>query len=410
MIRPFLLLSSLLLAIVGCKPLTLTNDAAASWPLQSGAPTTNLTEHCVEDYDPSVDYFPDKITIERATNFSVSYHGHYKVVRSQVEVSEERTVPSDVLILVQCGTPAPELSGDLAEATVIEVPVGTVAANEDGSIMRTAMLGFDERIIGIGGGGIYDLDLRQRWEAKEIASIGASFHGPPRFEVLLAIKPGVVFKSTSSLDHTEALSRGRTLGLPLVPILAWSEPTILGQTEWIKHTALFLNAEQIATAYFDDVVQRYMALATKAQSIPEKPMAVWGGPHGNGGWWIKAGSWQAQAMRDAGAINPFDLKTDEITIAVSTESVLAKASNADFWFTEEVGMENLGAARTLEKIAAFQKSGVYHVHRRARPEHNAYDWYETAPIRPDLVLEDLVSIFHPELLPEHELYFFLAIR
>ena len=33
-------------------------------------------------------------------------------------------------------------------------------------------------------------------------------------------------------------------------------------------------------------------------------------------------------------------------------------------------------------------------------------FYELGPARPDLILKDLIYIFHPELLPEHELFFF----
>ena len=37
-------------------------------------------------------------------------------------------------------------------------------------------------------------------------------------------------------------------------------------------------------------------------------------------------------------------------------------------------------------------------------------YYELAPQRPDLVLKDLVHIFHPELLPNHIPYFFTPLQ
>src|SRR5687768_13570444 len=42
--------------------------------------TTNLTQECVSDYDPKVDYFPEKAEIEYAEGFSVEYFNNYKVV------------------------------------------------------------------------------------------------------------------------------------------------------------------------------------------------------------------------------------------------------------------------------------------------------------------------------------------
>ncbi|MEL7248525.1 MAG: hypothetical protein AAFZ63_00405 [Bacteroidota bacterium] len=52
----------------------------------------------------------------------------------------------------------------------------------------------------------------------------------------------------------------------------------------------------------------------------------------------------------------------------------------------------------------------YHYQKRTRHEHDAYDWYETPEVRPDLVLEDLASILYPHLLPEHELLFFAKVN
>ncbi|MEM7796336.1 MAG: ABC transporter substrate-binding protein, partial [Cyanobacteria bacterium P01_C01_bin.118] len=35
---------------------------------------------CVDEYDPTVDYFPVKVEPQYAQGFSVDYHNHYKVV------------------------------------------------------------------------------------------------------------------------------------------------------------------------------------------------------------------------------------------------------------------------------------------------------------------------------------------
>jgi len=56
--------------------------------------TANLTRGCVDTVDAAADYFPDKVTVEDAVNFSVTYHRSYKVVdvRSGVTGSRERYV------------------------------------------------------------------------------------------------------------------------------------------------------------------------------------------------------------------------------------------------------------------------------------------------------------------------------
>ena len=75
-----------------------------------------------------------------------------------------------------------------------------------------------------------------------------------------------------------------------------------------------------------------------------------------------------------------------------------------------MALETLGVAGPLETMPAFRTGSVYHIHKRAVPEHDAYDWYETALVRPDLVLQDLVSLLHPHLVPDHALFFLQQIR
>lgn len=404
---------ALVLAIAAgaCRPSS-TPDLSATleWPAVAGAPSTNLTDACVAEYDPAVDYFPNKLEIVNAERFRVTYHRNYKILQSRVDGSEWGPGLSDTMVLVQCGTPPPSLEGDLADATVLNVPIRTLAANEDGSVTRARELGFVDRVVGLAGGGVYDATLRRRWDDGELASIGETFHGPPNFEVLVAEPPSVLFLFTSSLDHTEALDQGRRLGLATVPIVGWSESTILGQAEWIKHTALFLNAEVEASAYFDGVSNRYADLRDKVATRDDRPVAIWGGPLGSGRWWIEAGSWMAQALADAGGLNPFEPDSGETAITLTNERVLERATAAEFWLTEQVSMAALGSAGPMETIPAFREGRVYSIHKRARPEHDAYDWYETALVRPDVVLQDLVSVLHSDLLPDHELFFLQPIR
>ena len=68
----------------------------------------------------SADYFPDKVAIEDAANFSVEYRRSYKVVTVKEAYAGG---PAERYVLVQCGAPAPRLDGDLAGAQVVTVPI-----------------------------------------------------------------------------------------------------------------------------------------------------------------------------------------------------------------------------------------------------------------------------------------------
>ena len=84
---------------------------------QPATAPTNVTRGCIDRVDPSKDYFPDKVTVDDAVNFSVTYHRSYKIVQTRATAPPNS---SERYVLVQCGTPAPPLQGALAGAQVVD--------------------------------------------------------------------------------------------------------------------------------------------------------------------------------------------------------------------------------------------------------------------------------------------------
>ena len=80
----------------------------------------NLTTGCVDRFDAAADYFPDKAVIEDAATFAIEYRRSYKVVTVKEGYPGG---PAERYVLVQCGAPAPKLTGDLAGAQIVTVPI-----------------------------------------------------------------------------------------------------------------------------------------------------------------------------------------------------------------------------------------------------------------------------------------------
>jgi len=143
----FVLVLGLIVALLaGCAvaplPAVETGPAAANGVGEgSAAPELNLSEGCIEAFDPGIDYFPDKIAPDHAEGWSVAYHGHYKVLtlhnpwRGAQETFQ--------YLLVQCGAPAPEGFDD---TPTIEVPVRSVAALTSTVLPHLHQLGLLERL------------------------------------------------------------------------------------------------------------------------------------------------------------------------------------------------------------------------------------------------------------------------
>ena len=98
------------------------------------ATTGNRTHGCLQHFDPTVDYFPDKAVVRDAVGFTVEYRKSYKVV---TVAATNAAGPRERYVLVQCGAPAPPLQRDLAGAQVVTVPVPSLFA---GSTTQVSLL------------------------------------------------------------------------------------------------------------------------------------------------------------------------------------------------------------------------------------------------------------------------------
>ena len=118
---------------------------------------------------------------------------------------------------------------------------------------------------------------------------------------------------------------------------------------------------------------------------------------------------EARFLRDANAFNPYeDFNRDSRSEGepISSEQLLIDGMEADHWIIGDIHAADLPSGTYMSKFEAWQKGTLYHNYKRIKPEHNAYDWFETALVRPDWVLADLIALLHPEVLPEHETVFF----
>src|SRR5262249_21380263 len=129
-----------------------------------------------------------------------------------------------------------------------------------------------------------------------------------------------------------------------------------------------------------------------------------------GTWFMPGGkSYLAQFFADAGA--DYLWKDDPSTgsVSLSFESVFDKAADADFWvnagFFWTQKADALADDSRCEHVAAFNSGQVYTNNGHVNANGGS-DCFESGVADPDRILADLVKIFHPDLLPDHELYYY----
>jgi iron complex transport system substrate-binding protein len=147
-------------------------------------------------------------------------------------------------------------------------------------------------------------------------------------------------------------------------------------------------------------------------SVTEKPTVFANTPF-EGTWYMPGGqSFTAQLLADAGADYLWADDESTGTLFLDFETVFDQAATADYWINIGFfgGLADLTAAdERFSDFAAYQNNGVYNNDARTN-DFGGNDFYEGGVANPHLVLADLIKIFHPELLPDHEFVYYRLVE
>lgn len=380
--------------------------AASAAEARAQSARANVTSGCVDRFDAAADYFPDKITVDDARGFRVEYHRSYKVVTVPESYAGG---PPERYVLVQCGAPTPALTGELSGAQVVTVPITSLYS---ASTTHLPLLVDLERLPVLTG-----VRTLEHLVGDDIVAYAKS--GRVRqFEARSVIDVELVVAGRPSLFMTggstpPALSVVRAAGIPVVANVEWLEPTALGRAEWLKYMALFLNEERKAQAAYASMKGRYQALRAKATAMPEasKPRVMTG--RSTRGQFVIAGgnSYVAKLIADAGGRYVWADNGHTGSPTIDLELQVQRAADADIWINGGGWTSRAHMLQDEPRYAAFKsfRTGQVWVYERRQSPNGANDYWTRSVSHPDLVLADLVKIFHPSLVSEHALEWYMPV-
>ncbi len=366
------------------------------------APAANLTESCAEGYAQNVDYFPEKAAVNSSEGFTIDYFNNYKVVT--VKSPYPGAEVAATYVLVQCGTPAP---AGYKDAIIIEVPVNRFVAMSTTYLPHLPTLNAVDKLVGLDSLAFASTEaVRARIDAGDIAEVG--FGAGVNVEQVLDLEPDMVMTYASGSADFDAQPKLEEVGITVVVNSDYLDTSPLGQAEWVKFLAAFFNQEAAATAWFDGVTADYEALVALATAVDNQPTVFLNTPY-EGTWYMAGGqSYVAHLLADAGAAYIWANDPSDTTLFLDFETVFDQAQAADFWI-------NLGFVSSLTDMAAaderfagfaaYQNGNVYNNDARVNAS-GGNDYYEGGAANPQVVLADLIKIFHPELLPDHTFVYY----
>ncbi len=348
----------------------------------------------------------EKAVLKYAHGFSIDYYDHYTVVK----ILNRNAEKNDTLkyLLVQEGTEPPT---GYEGVQVITIPVKSLVLMSSMHVALADFVGVTDRIRGLGSFSYISSPLvRENIKAGKITQVGLD--GNLNDELIITLHPGLLMTMT---NPDASFGKYKTLidaGVPVLPNAEWLETTPLGRAEWVKLLAALVNREGEVNRKFDSVAKTYDSLAAIGHRAVTRPRVIIGLPY-KGTWYTPAGeSYMAQFLKDAGAGYEWADTKGTGSLALNFETVAPEALRADYWM-------NIALADTKEEIVAkdrryagfrpFQTGGIYNNTNRIG-DQGSNDYWESGAVNPQVILADMLHIVHPELLPDHTLYYYKQLK
>ena len=247
--------------------------------------------------------------------------------------------------------------------------------------------------------------MRERIDAGKVMELGID--NAINIEKLIELNPELVMAYTMTNDFGQ-FNKIQEAGIPVLINAEYMELDPLGRAEWIKLAGLLFGKEAKADSVFRMIESEYVTTKEKVKEIANFPTAMSGSMYSDI-WYLPGGNnYAAKLLTDAGFNYLWKQDTTTGFLALSYEAVLDKAHKADYW----IGASNFESINEMKEanerysfFAPFESGKVYSYNKRIGAKGGS-EFLELGYLRPDLILKDLVKIGHPELLPEHELFFY----
>ena len=310
--------------------------------------------------------------------------------------------------LIKRGEKTPD---ELIKQQVIFTPVKRVICLSTTHIGFLDALGEVASIVGLSGTNyLTNPEVKKGVTENHIREVG--YEQGLNYEMILQLKPDVVFAYGVGAEINTQINKLHDLGIPVVLVGEYLEQSPLAKAEWLKFFGAFFEKEVVADSSFEKIRSNYQAIKSIASKVQERPTVLTGLPFKDT-WWIAGGqSNLAVLIEDAGGKFLWRENSSKEAFPVSLEEVFMRAANADFWI-------NCGSVNNKSELLAFdsrysdlpavKNQRIYNNNLRAVPG-GGNDYWESGVVHPELVLADLVKIFHPGLIDNKDFSYYKKIE
>ena len=253
-------------------------------------------------------------------------------------------------------------------------------------------LGLTEAIVGVSGKQYVMNDaVRSNPEVRDVG-----YDSSLDFEAMLLLDADLVILYGVSSENSAVTAKLREIGIPYIYLGDYTEQSPLGKAEWVVAVAEIMGCRERGEELFASIVERYEAVKESVVPVDKPRRAMLNLPYQDVWYMPSDDSYLVRLIHDAGGEYIYNGKNPTAgSKGISLEEAIALVSEADVWLN--VGQCNTldevrGSAQLFSEMEVERRGEVYNNNRR-RSEGGGSDFWESAIVRPDVVLADLVKIF-----------------
>lgn len=347
----------------------------------------------------------EKADIKYAKGFSITNYKTHKEVTVTSPWPNSKEIYN--YILVKKGASIPEhKENDI----IVKTPIEKLVVMSTTNIPALEYLNIDDKLIGFPSTDFISSEkTRARIDKGEVKDLNNDLE--INMELLLELQPDLVI-GFSVNGNNKTLNQIEKFNIPVVLDGAWTEQHPLGRAEWIKFIATFFDKETEANTIFNSIETDYLEAKEIALKVSEKPV-VFSGSMFKDIWNIPGGkSFVAKYLEDANTDYLWKDSNTNGSLQLNFENVLEKAQNAELWigagnFNNKLEMASKHKGYTF--FNAYKNNNIYTYTNKTGAKGGLL-YYELGPLRPDLILKDIIHIAHPESLTDYESFFFKRLE
>ena len=274
-------------------------------------------------------------------------------------------------------------------------------------------LGMIDKVVGVcRPERVYNLSDEDR---ERITDIGDDMQ--PSMEKILLLNPDLVILYTYA-QGDPIPAQVEALGIPILYCNEWTETTPLARAEWIRLFGAVFGCSTKADSIYASVRDAYEQLkgdeamrrkGDEAKGDETKGKSIMSGMSWRGTWYVPTGgTFMGCLFRDAGAQYKYEDEPSTSSLPLTMEQAIQDFAQTDVW----VGCEasSLAELATVDSkhtwFKAYQTGQVYNFRRRALPS-GANDFWESATVHPERVLQDLQKVLRGDTTG---LYYTMPLR